>query len=196
MQANLLTEPEITGKLQQAGFSTYTEKIITEGHLLRPAAVLIPLLFHDSAWHVLFTRRADRVEHHKGQVSFPGGATDPQDDSPEATALREADEEIGIRPQDVRVLGRIAPMVTISDFLVTPVVGVIPWPYAFRVHTLEVGRVFTIPLAWLADRQHFMKLVREETGRHVITYLPYDGELLWGATAHMTVEFLKAVELL
>lgn len=196
MTTTPLTEPEISALLQQGEPSTYAEKAIAEGHVLRPAAVLIPMLFYEGEWHVLFTRRADKVEHHKGQVSFPGGATDPGDDSPEATALREAQEEIGIRPQDVRILGRIAPMITISDFIVTPVVGVIPWPYAFKVHTLEVGRVFTIPLAWLADRQHFMKLVREETGRHVITYLPYDGELLWGATAHMTVEFLKVIRLL
>jgi 8-oxo-dGTP pyrophosphatase MutT (NUDIX family) len=133
------------------------------------------------------------VEHHKGQVSFPGGATDPDDDSPEATALREAYEEIGIQPVDVRILGRIGEMTTISNFVVTPVVGVVPWPYGFTVHTVEVARVFTLPLAWLATRENWMEFQRVETGHSIISYFPYDSELLWGATARMTVNFVKAL---
>lgn len=192
---DLLTEESIAQALRHPPVPPYMEKTIRADHPLRLASVLVPLLRHAGGWHLLFTRRADRVEHHKGQVSFPGGASEPGE-GPEQTALREADEEVGIRPADVRILGHLPQIVTISDFLVTPVVGVLPWPYAFRVHTLEVARVFTFPLAWLADRKNYMQLLRSETGHHVITYLPNDGELLWGATAHMTVEFLKILHLL
>lgn len=192
-----LTEHEIAERLRQFAHPTYSELLPgPNDRVLRRAAVLIPLIQVDGDWQIIYTRRADSVEHHKGQVSFPGGATDPGDDSPEATALREAHEEIGIRPDDVRVLGRLGEMVTISNFVVTPVVGVVPWPYAFKVHTVEVGRVFTLPLTWLATRENWMEFTRAETGHSVIAYFPYDSELLWGATARMTVNFVKALDFL
>lgn len=189
-----LTEQEIAERLKQFDHPTYSELLPGPADRpLRRAAVLIPLIRVDGDWHIIYTRRADSVEHHKGQVSFPGGATDPGDDSPEATALREADEEIGIQPADVRILGRLGEMVTISNFVVTPIVGVVPWPYTFKVHTIEVGRVFTLPLAWLATRENRMEFIRSETGHSVIAYFPYDSELLWGATARMTVNFVRAL---
>jgi len=189
-----LTEEEIARRLRQFEHPTYSE--LTQDVVKKPmrsAAVLIPLIRWADEWHLIFTRRTDTLEHHKGQVSFPGGATDPKDDSPEATALREAEEEIGIRRGDVRVLGRLGEMVTISNFVVTPVVGVVPWPYGFRVHTVEVERVFTMPLDWLARRDNWQEFVRRETMHSVIAYFPFDGELLWGATARMTVNFVRAL---
>ena len=162
---------------------------------VRRAAVLIPLAKVGGEWHLLFTRRTDFVDHHKGQVSFPGGRTDPDDESSEATALRESFEEIGVRPEDVQVLGALGEYLTVSNYLVTPIVGIIPWPYTFKVHTPEVERVFTIPLEWLSDPLHRQEMVRKETGRSFITYLPYDGELLWGVTARITVNFLTALGL-
>lgn len=186
---------EIAQRLRQFKHPHYSELGQVAGNKpLRPAAVLLPLVWMGE-WNVLYTRRADKVEHHKGQVSFPGGATDPEDTSPEDTALREADEEIGIQPEDVRLLGRLGEMVTISHFLVTPVVGIIPWPYSFKVYTPEVARVFTMPLSWLATRENWMEFVRSETGHSVIAYFPFDGELLWGATARMTVNFIHALGL-
>lgn len=190
-----LSEAEIALRLQTAEHLSFHEKPFPQfdSRPARPAAVLIPLAYTDGDWQVLFTRRADTVEHHKGQVSFPGGAADPEDTSPEYTALREAEEEIGLQPSDVHVLGRLGEMLTVTNFHVTPVVGVFPWPYTFKVHTVEVGRVFTMPLAWLADQDNRWEFVRQETGRSLIAYLPYDGELLWGATARMTVEFIRAI---
>jgi len=189
-----LTEDEILQRLQRFAHPKYSE-LLQPGvkKPLRPAAVLIPLMRYGEAWHILYTRRTDIVEHHKGQVSFPGGATDPEDHSPEDTALRETEEEIGVRRSDVRILGRLGQMITISNFVVTPVVGVVPWPYGYKVHTVEVGRVFSMPLAWLATRDNWQEFVRSETGHTVITYFPFDGELLWGATARMTVNFVKAL---
>ncbi len=193
-----LSEAEIMLRLQTARHESFHETPFPEfnSRPARPAAVLIPLTLADGSWHLLFTRRADTVEHHKGQVSFPGGAANPEDVSPEDTALREAEEEIGLLRPDVRILGRLGEMLTVTNFLVTPVVGVFPWPYTFKVHTIEVGRVFTMPLPWLADPRNRMEFIRKETSRSLIAYLPYDGELLWGVTARMTVEFLQAVGML
>ncbi|PWH13143.1 MAG: CoA pyrophosphatase [Anaerolineae bacterium] len=192
-----LSEADLVLRLRAARLESFHETPFPQfnSRPARPAAVLLPLTAIEKEWHLLFTRRADTVEHHKGQVSFPGGATDPQDASPEETALREAEEEIGLRRDDVRIVGRLGEMLTVTNFLVTPIVGVFSWPYTFKIHTLEVGRVFTMPLAWLADPSNRMEFVRQETGRTLIAYLPYDGELLWGATARMTVEFLRAVQM-
>jgi len=190
-----LTEQEIAQRLRQFEHPTHSE--LLPGSVkrpLRPAAVLLPLIWADE-WRILYTRRTDSVGHHKGQVSFPGGSTEPQDASPEDTALREAHEEVGIRPEDVRLLGRLGQMATISNFMVTPVVGVVPWPYGFTIHTVEVERLFSIPLAWLGTRDNWQEFMREGVGGSVISYIPFDGELLWGATARMTVDFVKALGL-
>lgn len=174
----------------------YAEVPVNPDIPLKCAAVLVPLTYFQDEWHVLFTRRTDRVESHKGQVSFPGGACDEGETTPEQTALREAEEEIGVRPGDVRVLGRLSQLITISSFRVTPVVGIIPWPYTFKVAGVEVARVFTIPLLWLANRHNYWEFSMRESDRSLIAYHPYDGELLWGATARMTVTFLKILEIL
>lgn len=195
---SLLTEAEMVTRLNFARHQFFHEEPFPQfaGRPPRPAAVLVPLTCVDGDWQVLYTRRTDIMQHHKGQVSFPGGATDPEDTSPEATALREAEEEIGLRRADVRVLGRLGEMLTATNFIITPIVAVFPWPYAFTVHTIEVDRVFTLALKWLADPENWQEFVRRETHRSVITYFPYDGELLWGVTARMTVEFIRAIGLL
>lgn len=194
----ILTETELSTRLATARHQSFHEEPFPQfaGRPARASAVLVPLARVDDDWQVLYTRRTDIVEHHKGQVSFPGGATDPQDANPEATALREAQEEIGLKPGDARVLGRLGEMRTVTNFIITPVVAIIPWPYAFTVHTIEVDRVFTLPLKWLADRQNWQEFLRKETQHSVITYFPYDGELLWGVTARITLEFLRAIGLL
>ena len=174
----------------------YAEIPVKPDTLLRCAAVLVPLTYVQDEWHILFTRRTDRVESHKGQVSVPGGACDEGETTPEQTALREADEEIGMRPEDVTVLGRLSQLITISSFRVSPIVGVIPYPYAFKVASIEVARVFTIPLAWLANQNNYWAFSLRESERSLIAYHPFDGELLWGATARMTVNFLKTLEIL
>lgn len=195
-----LTENYITQKLRKSGNlndeDDYAEITLLPDTQLRCAAVLVPLVFYEDEWHLLFTRRTDRVESHKGQVSFPGGACDEGETTPEQTALREANEEIGLHPEDVKILGRLNPMITVTSFRVSPIVGVIPWPYAFLVANIEVARVFTMPVSWLANRNNFWELLHTDSGRSIIFYLPYEGELLWGATARMTVNFLKTIEIL
>jgi 8-oxo-dGTP pyrophosphatase MutT (NUDIX family) len=195
-----LTEDYISQRLQQAlqedpSSDGFSEIELNEETRLKCAAVLLPLVWHDDQWHLLFTRRTDTVESHKGQVSFPGGACDEGESTPEETALREADEEIGVPPRDVRVLGRLSNLITITYFRVTPVVGVVRWPAVFRVGAHEVARIFTIPLAWLANSSNRWQFDIPGTKRSLIAYHPYDGELLWGATARMTVDFLHVLGL-
>jgi len=162
------------------------------------AAVLVPILKQDHKWHVLFTRRTSSLPEHSGQVAFPGGRAEPDDDSPEVTALREAHEEIDLSPSDVKILGRLREIRTISNYCVTPVVGRIPWPYEFQLAREEVSRVFTIPLEWLADLKNHEIKFRELPSPHspvpVIYFNRFDGELLWGISAEITLNFLESLQ--
>lgn len=194
------TEEEISKRLQEAlkedlSSDGFSEVELTEETRLKCAAVLIPLVWHDEEWHLLYTRRTDTVESHKGQVSFPGGACDEGETTPEETALREAEEEIGLNRRDVRVLGRLSNLITITYFRVTPVIGAVRWPAVFRVGEHEVARIFTIPLAWLSNPSNRWQFEMPGRARSLIAYHPYDGELLWGATARMTVDFLNVLGL-
>jgi 8-oxo-dGTP pyrophosphatase MutT (NUDIX family) len=175
----------------------------------KPAAVLVPLLiryleeFEDYSWHVLLTRRSHMLVEHKGQVAFPGGRSDKNDLSLEKTALREAQEEIGIRPREVRILGRLESLLTISNYLVTPIVGVIPWPYKFKLANNEVSRVFTVPLAWLANPNNHKIHLRDipppyssilRSNKYPVIYFnEYDGEVLWGVSAEITLRLIKTI---
>jgi 8-oxo-dGTP pyrophosphatase MutT (NUDIX family) len=203
-----LSEIEITKRLQtayQPGKSLTTDgyaesALLTTGKELKCAAVLIPLVRKESDWHLIFTRRTDTVESHKGQVSFPGGGCDDNETQPEQTALREAQEEIGLNPHDVQILGRMNDVVTITHFRVTPVVGIIPWPYEFHLSRDEVNRVFSIPLNWMAQSSNWDEFNFTPDGIQkafpVITYHAYDGEVLWGATARITQNFLEVLGLI
>jgi 8-oxo-dGTP pyrophosphatase MutT (NUDIX family) len=163
------------------------------------ASVLVPMLRNKGEWEILFTRRTSSLPEHSGQVAFPGGRADPEDDSPEETALREAHEEINLSPQDVQVLGRLRELRTISNYCVQPIVGKIPWPYDFLLAKEEVSRVFTIPLEWLADQGNHSIQYRELPDSHspvpVIYFDRYDGELLWGVSAEITLNFLESLQL-
>ena len=194
-----LTEAQIAERLQaaskggKASSNGYAEIDVDDPTRLKCAAVLIPLVLEREDWHILYTRRTHRVESHKGQVSFPGGGCDEGETSSDQTALREAHEEIGILPTAVRLLGRIADMITITNYRVTPVVGVVEWPAVLQLNEQEVERVFTVPLSWLANPRNRWELPFPGNRRDVVVFHPYDGELVWGATARMTVQFLDAI---
>jgi 8-oxo-dGTP pyrophosphatase MutT (NUDIX family) len=199
-----LTEEHITrqliksyqpGKIDSTDFNPEMDADGT----LKCAAVLLPLIWGQDEWQLVFTRRTDTVEHHKGQVSFPGGGCDLRESTPDETALREAWEEIGLLPEDVRLLGRMNDVVTITRYRITPVVGVMPWPYEVRLEKAEVARIFTIPLPWLSDRQNWTErpftLNGITSSIPVINYHPYDGEILWGISARIIQNFLAVLGL-
>jgi 8-oxo-dGTP pyrophosphatase MutT (NUDIX family) len=166
----------------------------------RLAAVLIPLYLHDGSWHALYTRRTDEVEDHRGQVSFPGGVIEPDDENYESAALRETQEEIGINPSEVRILGRLDSLLTITQFQIVPVVGVIPWPYKLTLNPTEVASVFGVPIEWLSNPAHLETLFEENSvsGPHfpIVAFKPYQGEVIWGATARITRNLLQVLDLL
>jgi 8-oxo-dGTP pyrophosphatase MutT (NUDIX family) len=160
----------------------------------QPAAILIPLYRERDIWHLLFTRRTDIVDSHKGQVSFPGGLIEPQDQTPVLAALREAEEELSLRRQDVRVLGAMDTHLTVTNFAISPVVGIIPWPYPLQINEAEVALAFGVPLTWLADPANIQAehqiTHRSGTDLTVYYFKPYNGEVIWGATARITLDFI------
>ena len=159
-----------------------------------PAAVLIPLYLDHGDWHLLYTRRTDSVDVHRGQVAFPGGRIEPSDRSAVDAALRESGEEIGLRAADVQVLGQLNPLITVTQFVVTPVIGVIPWPYALRPNQTEVAKCFGVPLGWLAESANLEVHSRQPFAPglvvQVYTFKPYGGEVIWGVTARITKSLL------
>lgn len=155
----------------------------TEGKT--PAAVLVPVFEKDGEVHLLFTRRTDSVRDHKGEISFPGGRQDPEDASAVATALREAEEEVGIAPRDVRILGALDPITTITSYLVRPFVGEISYPYAFRPNEHEIAEILEVPLAALLDpgAHRVEQGWNWEGAPYPIHYYWWRDHVIWGATA-------------
>src|SRR5262245_65637957 len=177
-------------------------RIVLEPSDKTAAAVLVPLLSVGDELHLLFTRRAATLLHHQGQVAFPGGTRDEGDADAEATALREAQEEIGLRPADVRVLGRLDDIETVaSRFRITPVVGVVPHPYPWRPCAREVDTIFTVPLHDLTAPGVEREELWDFDGRQVpIRLFPVDGQVIWGAphriTRNLLDVFVRASELI
>lgn len=163
-----------------------------------PASVLLPLIRQDRAWHLIFIRRAEHEQdRHSGEVAFPGGREEAGDADPVATALREAREEIGLDAGQVRVLGSMRPLRTVSNYLVTPVVGQIRWPLALIPEPSEVAEVFSLPLNWLSDpsnrRLRIWPSPDHPQAREVIFYDERDGRRLWGISARITLDFLRCL---
>lgn len=159
------------------------------------AAVLIPVIAHAPELTVLFTQRTQHLKSHSGQVSFPGGRAEPGDASAEFTALREAQEEIGLALERVEILGRLPEYHTRTGFRVTPVIGLIQPPLELTPDPREVESVFEVPLSFLLDPANRQRRTRELQGRSVGFYVfEYQGHMIWGATAGMLVNLHKMLE--
>lgn len=177
------------GRIRKA-LAAHTPVTLGQPGLVR-AAVLIPLLRGPEGLRVLLTVRTAHVEHHKGEVSFPGGAHDSEDATLEETALRETQEEVGIRPADVELAGRLSDYRTPSGFAVTPFVGFLPFPYPYAPSWLEVAELLEAPLAelWEACCQGPRPVSRG--GRMVLAYEYFPGgHRVFGATARMLTDLL------
>ena len=175
---------------------------IVEGHeaapledaALAPAAVLLLLHERDGAEHLLFQVRTHHVEHHKGEISFPGGAHDAEDGTLEATCLRETEEEIGVAASDIELFGRLDTVPTRSHFAMTPFVGAItrPGPYPFRLAELEVAELLEVPLEWLRSPAALEWTARPD-GSPMPAYR-HGEHLIFGATARVVADFLRLIE--
>lgn len=156
------------------------------------AAVLIPLIDDEGHLAVLLTKRTDRVEHHKGQVSFPGGVIDAVDDGVVAAALREAHEEIGLAASEVEILGELDDMEIPTGFVVTPVVGLLQGMPDLVLNVEEVEECFAVPVSFFLDPENEEHGTREWRGRmHSVYSYEYAGHRIWGATAAMLRGLLR-----
>ena len=156
------------------------------------SAVLLPLFTRKGEHHILLTKRTDLVEHHKGEICFPGGVQDPEDTDHRATALREAQEELGIEPRDVDILGFLDPVATGTGFLIWPVVGIIPYPYRFRIQRSEVAELLEVPISELLAPQTIREVRFVDQGRAGPSHsYVYQGHTVWGATARVLTQLLE-----
>ena len=161
------------------------------------AAVLVPLLAVEGEPSLLFTRRSNLLPHHQGQIAFPGGVHDPGADRDlTATALREAQEEIGLDPAHVRLLGPLDDLETVATrFVITPFAGVVPHPYDFRPSPDEVDLIFTVPLGRLGSPDALRRELWDFGGRQVpIDVYAVDGHVIWGATQRITRNLLAVLD--
>jgi 8-oxo-dGTP pyrophosphatase MutT (NUDIX family) len=177
----------------RARLATYTPRTLDPTGNPR-AGVLVPLYSHMDDLHVVFTKRTDRVQHHRGEISFPGGAMEPEDEDLIVTALRETEEEIGLSRDHIEVIGRLDDIVTISSFHVSVYVGEIDArrsPYVWQPHEHEVAEVLEVPLHHLLDEANLVEVPRQRDGQLVIMEGFRFGEnIIWGATGRMLRNFL------
>jgi 8-oxo-dGTP pyrophosphatase MutT (NUDIX family) len=178
-------------KLRQFLASRQKARLSSRG--LTEAAVLVPVFGKAGEYRILFTQRSDQVLHHKGQISFPGGARSEVDASLLDTALRESREEIGLEAKDVEILGELDDTpTTTSSFNISPFVAFIPYPYQFSLNPHEIKEVFSVPVSALLRKVN-KKEEYSTFGKEVfVDYsYEYEGRVIWGATAQIVQQFLE-----
>jgi 8-oxo-dGTP pyrophosphatase MutT (NUDIX family) len=159
------------------------------------ASVLLPLFIKNGHYWILLMRRANTVEYHKGEVSFPGGVVDEKDDNLESTAKRETFEEIGVREDDIEILGQLDDMITItSRFIVHPFVGIVPFPYKFNLNRSEVDYLIEVPLQFFLDHSQPRAFSIHYKGETFETpAFIYEGIVIWGATERILENFISVI---
>lgn len=183
-------EDELTKAL-----GAHPRKVLSsEGMII--AAVLVPLFSLEGRRHVLLTKRSQAVEHHKGEISFPGGKLDPEDADLLSCALRETDEEVGIKPADIRIIGELDDFYTVATrYVVAPFVGMIPYPYAFRPSGREIEGLLSVPLEVFFDPAYKSEDIWMFQGQSIpmVSY-HWNGHVIWGATARILKHFAELIE--
>lgn len=154
------------------------------------AAVLVPIYYKQGQYYILLIKRTERVEKHKGEISFPGGARDEKDKTLLDTALRESAEEIGLMPEKAEILGELDDEVSVkTNYIITPFVALIPWPYQLKVDGVETEELIEASISVLQERGYSRQELRD--GKTVTTYFyNYRDRIIWGATARILNKFL------
>jgi len=175
----------------KGALSRRQKRPITDAELV-PSAVLVPIYRRQGQYCVLFTKRTERVKEHKGQISFPGGARQDGDKTLLDTALRECAEEIGLAPGEVKILGELDDTLTeTSNYIISPFVGVIPWPYEFKLDGWETEEIIEVPISALMDKDCWRQETKIIGGQAVTSdFYHYQGRVIWGATARILHQFL------
>ncbi len=159
-----------------------------------PAAVLVPLVDREDGMTVLLTQRTDHLNDHAGQISFPGGRLESADRDPEAGALRETEEELGIPDTSIELIGRLDTYITRTGFEVVPVVGLLAPPFPLEPDRFEVADVFEVPLGHLLEPANYVRHERLYGGQTAHYYaIPYEDRYIWGATAGMLRNLCEAL---
>jgi len=177
-------------------FEHYHKRVNTDANL-KPAAVLIPLFYKEDHMHILLTQRSEQVIHHKGQICFPGGSYQSSDDTLRQTALRETEEEIGLLPKYVEVLGELDDSSTItSRYVISPFVAFIPYPYPFRPNYDEIKQIISIPLSELTNEIPYHQPYPDSDRQSPSSYRYYYREhVIWGVTARILNQLIDLLEL-
>lgn len=189
----ILDIEKIKLKIKSLKTSVYSEPV--QSDVLTPAAILIPIFEKDNQTHILFTKRTDKVSHHKGQISFPGGKFDLTDKDLEETALRETYEEIGVETKDINIIGKINNMITNTSFIITPYIGTIPYPYDIKVSENEIDELIYVPVSHLLDKAFFREEQKYFNGQNItIYYYDYLKYTIWGVTGKILFDFLTLIQ--
>ena len=198
-----LTAEEIRARLREHAAGTRVSEGARGDHTLSggtppgtltPAAVLVGIAERPEGMSVLLTQRTAHLTDHAGQIALPGGRIEPSDPDPVFAALREAEEEIGLPPSHVEIVGRLDTYITGTGFEIAPVVGLVRVPFPQRLDAFEVAELFEVPLAFIIDPANHQRRSRELRGRTRSFYvLPYENRYIWGATAAMLVNLAEVL---
>jgi len=160
-----------------------------------PSAVLVPLVNKRGKYHILFTQRTDRVRDHKNQISFPGGVQEKGDPSLLVTALRETEEEIGLIPDKIEILGNLGDIFTPTQYRITPFVGAISSSYVIHPNPEEIKEVIEVPLSHLLEPRNLSLVPSEFFNRQFdMPYFYYKGHTIWGATGRITLNLINLLK--
>ena len=183
---------------------SYFDQLCSENNIdksLTAAAVLVPIISNDEGYKILLTHRSPTLEDHAGQISFPGGRIDNQDKSPKSTALREANEEIGINENSVEILGHLDAYATATGFRILPIVSIIKESFDIKINPIEVESIFYLPMKFLMNPENHKKEMgtyKRQSTSYKIEYeynvIPYEKHQIWGATAAMLINLYQTLK--